>query len=129
MKAIEARQEARRRSVERKLPEEQPVGTGKGNPWKVTAVDTGAGTCTASPLYDVSTTRSNVSVSGIYYDTNNVPSVDDIGILVRMGDGNILFFSGEAGDKRLETTPIQIEVRTDDPVSPETGRIWLRSDL
>lgn len=27
------------------------------------------------------------------------------------------------------TTKLVVEVRTDDPVSPEVGRIWFRSDL
>ena len=62
--------------------------------FEVTAVDTVAGTCTAKRRDDAAGTLIDPEVADVYYDADNEPSVDDIGILTRLGNGNVLFHPG-----------------------------------
>lgn len=81
-------------------------------------------------------------------------STDEVGFLGRDTDGDNIFIPAEAGVMDIvggthinvsqsgstytinesgtrvdETEGLTLETRTDDPTSPETGRIWIRTDL
>ena len=62
------------------------------NLWKVVSVDNG--TCTVKAVYDSSENVIDATArAGIHYDAGNAPSADDLGTILRLGDGSLFFFS------------------------------------
>ena len=60
--------------------------------WRVVSVDNG--TLTAKQVYDASENMIDISsVAGVAYDADNAPVADDLGTLLRLGDGSLFFFS------------------------------------
>ena len=67
---------------------------------EVTAVDTGAGTCTVKRRFDNDQLIDATERSGIVYDTE--PSVGDIGIIGKLGSGAPFFFERAAAATQLQ---------------------------
>jgi len=101
------------------LPDNSPQAV-----YEVTAVDTGAGTCTVKACYNhTGTLVSTTEQAGIYYDSDNEPSVGDVGLVMRTANNALFLVTGRA------TPPVYLECRTSDPGSPTNGEMWLRTDL
>ena len=88
--------------------------------WRVVSVDNG--TLTAKQVYDASENMIDISsVAGVAYDADNAPMADDLGTLVRLGDGS-LFFNRGGG-----TPPVYLAVLGSDPGTPADGEMWMRT--
>jgi len=62
--------------------------------FRVTAVDTEAGTCTVQRPYDLESLAEGTEITGVLYDPDNEPAVDDLGVLMRLANGALFFFAG-----------------------------------
>ena len=91
--------------------------------WEVTAVDTGAGTCTVRSWEDSGGTLNALSEkTDVVYDPNNEPSTEDVGLLARLGSGDLFFQSGgivtpthpDTPDVTIGTTAETEAAQTDD---------------
>ena len=80
--------------------------------FQITAVDEGAGTCTVERYKD-SGNLTTPELTEVNYDAENVPSVDDLGIVLRQGDGGMFFFPGGGGGQPVMIQPYRSNMSAD----------------
>lgn len=80
-------------------------GLGRASLWEVTAVNTGAETCTLERVenqdFDLIARSEREDV---LYDPDNEPSVGDRGLVVRLGEGSLFFFRRAAAAGKINIT-------------------------
>lgn len=83
---------------EQSLQRQRAGGLGRSTLWAVTAVQTGPGTVTIKRVSNISFALNGPSKKeNVLYDPALEPSVGDRGLLIRLGEGDLFFFSKEAG--------------------------------
>ena len=81
-------------------------GLGRSELWEVTAVNDIAETCTIKRVENQAGDLIDISQKiDILYDTDQVPQVGARGLLIRLGNGNLMFFEGGGG---VAMSPIKI---------------------
>ena len=98
---------------------------------EVTAVDTGAGTCTVKRRFDNDNLIDATERSGVVYDDQ--PSIGDIGIIGRYGDGHLFFFEHgpSAGAFQLLAGAATLDVAlaaVDSRTAFRAQRVWTAAD-
>jgi hypothetical protein len=78
--------------IHRKLP--VPVQSAYARLYQVTAVQTGAGTCTVQRPKDSGSLDTDSELAGVKYRTGMVPAVGDRGEVLRQGDTGFSFHPG-----------------------------------
>jgi len=85
--------------------------------WSVASYDTG----TSEPNFDYSVYNSQTNKDSLFIDGNT----DNVGV----GTNNPSYRLDVQGGKINAGGGFVIEKRTSDPVAPETGQMWLRTDI
>lgn len=78
-------------------------GLGRMTLWEVTAVQTGPGTVTIKRASNIAFDLNDLSEkTDILYDPDKTPSVGDTGLLIRLGNGSLFFFSRDIVARAVE---------------------------